>query len=216
MNIPSHIKAVIFDMDGLLIDSEPYWQKADAKVFARHGKRHSPEINKQIMGMGHKQIAEHFKRKYGFEKERDALVKERKDTFYETIMGDLQLMEGAKELIQALYDQNYAMAIATSGHSTEKTAEILEKLDLDVYIPILVSGDDVKRSKPDPEIYLKAAQELHVDPKDCLVVEDAPNGAKAGKAAGMMVYGINKDKELAKNLEKEKADKVFESLKEIL
>lgn len=203
-------------MDGLLIDSEPYWQKSDAKFFAKHGKKHSPEINKQIMGMGHKQIVEHFKKKYGFKKDRDALIKERKDIFYDTIMGELQLMEGAKELIQKLYDKNYAMAIATSGHSTEKTAEILEKLDLDVYIPILVSGDDVKKSKPEPEIYLKAAEELQIAPEFCLVFEDAPNGVKAGKAAGMLVYGINTDKKIYKNLEKEKADKVFTSLEKVL
>lgn len=214
--IPQHIKAIIFDMDGLLIDSEPYWEKGDAAFFSKHDKKHTPEINKRIMGMGQREIIELFKKEYGFEGDTNELMAERKGLVYSFLLKDIQLMKGAEELLRLLHKKHYAMAIATSGHTREKTAEILEHLNIDQYFSVLVSGDDVHKSKPAPDIYLKTAELMHVEPSNCLVFEDAPNGAQAGKAAGMVVYGVNRDEAISNKLRKAGVDKLFNSLRIVI
>lgn len=215
MKIPNNIKAVIFDVDGLLIDSEPYWEKADIAFFAKYNKQFSSEINRRIMGMGHREIMEYFIEAFKFPGDRDQLILQRKELLYENLLPYLVLMEGANELIVNLHKRGFALAIATSGHTRGKTLEMLKKLNISHYFSVYVSGDDVKKSKPAPEIYLKTANLLHAEPTDCLVIEDAPNGVLAGKAAGMTVYAVNKDKSLQEELRKAGADEVFANLSEI-
>ena len=208
-------KAVIFDMDGILIDSEPYWEMADAELFRRHGKKHTSAINKHIMGMKPREIVVYFKKEYGFEATAEAILEERMALLYKFLLGNLTLMPGAKELIERLKEQNIPMAIATSGHTKKRAGEILQKLGLADYIKVIVVGDDVKNGKPAPDIFLKAAELLGSKPEDCLVYEDAPNGVMSGKAAGMTVYGINNDKQIRKKLEKVHADGVYRNLTEV-
>lgn len=215
MKIPSHIKAVIFDMDGLLIDSEPYWEKTTEAFFAKHNKPLSPAVYEYTLGRGLRDVVEYFKREWGFEGDTDTLIAERKETLYTFLLKDLAFMKGAEELIRAIRKDRLLLAIATSAHSHERTKEILSKADLDKFFPVLVSGDDVKEAKPAPDIYLKTAELLKINPKDCLVFEDAPNGVKAGKAAGMTVYAVNKDESMYSKLKKAGADAVFQSLKEV-
>lgn len=215
MTISQNTKAVIFDMDGLLIDSEQAWEKADAELFRRYNKKHTPEINKHIMGKKPRENVAYFIKEFGFESTVDELLEERLALVYEVLLADLSLMEGAEALVYALHEQKYKMAIATSGHSPKRAREITEKLGLDSYMTVIVSGDDVKHGKPEPDIFLKAAELIGVDPSDCLVFEDAPKGVQAGKAAGMLVYGVNKDKDLAMKLKEAKADQVFASLAEV-
>lgn len=215
MNIPKNIRAVIFDMDGLLIDSEPYWEKADAELFRRHNKKHTPAINKHIMGMKPKEIVVYFKEAYGFESTKEALLEERLSLLYAILLENLSLMEGAKALLEGLQKRKIPMAIATSGHTREKARLITEKLGIAAFISEIVVGDDVPNGKPAPDIFLRAAALLGADPKTCLAFEDAPNGVASGKAAGMTVCGINKGKAIAEKLKKAGADEVFASLGEI-
>lgn len=215
MSIPSQIKGAIFDMDGLLIDSEPFWEKADAAFFAKHGKVHSPVINRRIMGMGQREIIELFQNEYGIAGNPTDLILERKALLYEFLLSNLVLMEGAKEAVEAVKKKGLQMAIATSGHTREKTRQILDLIGFTSYFPIVMTGEDVHRSKPDPEIYLLTAERFHIAPSECLVFEDAPNGVQAGKAAGMVVYGVNKDPMIAEQLVAAKADKVVPSLKKL-
>ncbi|HSX08715.1 MAG TPA: HAD family phosphatase [Candidatus Saccharimonadales bacterium] len=216
MNIPSSIKAAIFDMDGLMIDSEPYWAQADKAFFEKYGKPYSSEVNVKIMGMGQREIMEFFKKEYGFIGETGALIKERKKLLYKFLLADVKLMEGIEELIHALYKEEIILAIATSGHTVEKAQEILAKFKLQDYFSLAVSGDDVEKSKPAPDIYLKTAELLYVQPSVCLVFEDAPKGVQAAKAAGMTVFAVNKDPELYQKVKEAGADEVFKSLTEIL
>ncbi len=215
MNIPSHITAAIFDMDGLMIDSEPFWAKADKEFFKRHNKPYAPEINLHIMGMGQREIIENYKKEFGFIGETQNLIVERKNILYEFLLVDITLMEGVREIIVALQRKGLKLAIATSGHTSEKAGEILGKVGLKNYFSIIVSGDDVSRSKPAPDIYLKTAEQLQTSPSECIVFEDAPNGVQAGKTAGMTVYGINNDEEIFNKLKETGADEVFKSLAEI-
>lgn len=212
--IPQNINVVIFDMDGLLIDSEPFWFDANTKLLAKRGKEYTTEIFRKVVGKGEKEIMELFKAELGISGEIDDLIKERKEYLYESLLKNLVAMEGAGELIEKL-SKKYKLAIATGGHSEQKAREILQALSIDTYFPIIVTSGDVKRGKPYPDIYLLTAEKLHVSPKDCLVMEDAVNGVEAAKAAGMMVFGINKDPWFYSKLQEAGANKVFKYLSEI-
>jgi len=214
--IPANTKAIIFDMDGLLIDSEPYWNKADEAFLEKYGISFTPEIIKKTLGMGQKEVMEYYQNGLGLEGDPQELIEERKELLYRFLLPDLQLMEGAEQLIERCFDDDYWLAIATAGHTQEKIKEILTKTNLQNYFPVLVSYEDVERGKPFPDIYLKAAEKLRLDPDKCLVLEDAPNGVKAGKEAGMNVFGINKDLKLQQALQEAGADQVISSLSEIV
>lgn len=208
-------KAVIFDLDGLLIDSEQSWRKATAIFFKRHNKIYTDTISEKIMGMGLREITKFFKTTYGFTGNIDTLIEERRSLMYESLMNDLTLMSGSSEVITYLSSHHILMAIATSGHTKEKTKEIVKRLGIRSYFTVFVSGDDFEKAKPAPDMYLTSAKMLHIAPSDCLVFEDAPNGVLAGKAAGMTVYAVNKDELLQEKLRSVGADKVFSSLEEI-
>jgi HAD superfamily hydrolase (TIGR01509 family) len=215
MKIPSYIKAVIFDMDGLLIDSEPYWTKADAEFAQRHGKKYTQEINKRIIGLNHRTVMEILRKEYDLAGNTEELIKERRDILYEKLFKNISYMEGAEKVIQALFSKGYPLAVATAGFPREKIIEILKKLQATSYFSVLVSGYDITHGKPAPDIYLKTAELLHVDPSECLVLEDAPNGVLSGKAAGMTVFGVNSDEAFHKGLKNAGADNILKSLSEI-
>jgi len=215
MKIPKDIKAVIFDLDGLLINSEPYWDKTDYAFFAKYGKKFTLDISRKTTGMGQRENMEFFIKTFDIPGDRDMLIVERRKMFYQQFLPNMVLMEGAEKLIRIFHKKGFSLAIATSGHTREKTLKIIKKLKIDNYFSVLVSGDDVKKSKPAPDIYLKTAELLQVKPAECLVIEDAPNGAIAGKAAGMTVYGVNSGRYFHDRLQEEGADEVFSSLSEI-
>ncbi|HEX7042037.1 MAG TPA: HAD family phosphatase, partial [Patescibacteria group bacterium] len=181
-----------------------------------HNIPYTDSISEKIMGMGLREIMEFFKTTYGLVGDTDELIKERRSLMYELLLKNLTLMPGASELINYLFLHNIPMAIATSGHTKEKTKVIINLLGLKKSFTIFVSGDDFEKAKPAPDMYLVAAKMLHIDPTDCLVFEDAPNGVVSGKAAGMTVYAVNKDKLLQEKLKNSGADKVFSSLKEVV
>lgn len=209
------IKAVIFDMDGLVIDSEPFWDKADNELLRRRGKKYSSEVRKHILGRGQRESMEYFKNEFGLSGEIDDLIEERLSILYELLLPQMTLMEGAREAVNKFYKRGFLLAIATGGHRKENVIKILLKLGLAEYFFVIVTFQDAARGKPAPDIYLKMAELLGVAPEHCLVLEDSPNGVVAGKAAGMIVYGVNKDEDINRKLKNSGADKVFRSLLEI-
>jgi len=207
-----NFKAVIFDLDGLLIDSEPVWNKAD-ELFLQ-GK-YTQDLKRKILGMGHREIIELFKQEVGLTGDTDELIEKRRELFLNLLMQNLNLFSGVKDLLGNLTKKKYLLAIATGGYSEAKTEEILTKVGIRNYFLTIVSGDEVKRGKPFPDIYVKTAEKLHVETSECLVLEDAPNGIEAAKSAGMTAYGVNIDEEIKRKLKERGADKVFSSLLEV-
>lgn len=205
-------QAIIFDMDGVLIDSEPYWQKGTELFFKKHDLPYSPNISREVMGMGLREITEHFKKTYGLVGNTAKLTNDRRSLVYQELLKNIEPMPGAVELVNLFHSLNYPLGLATSGHSQEKAKEILEKLGLNGLFTVIVSGEDVEKAKPAPDIYLKTAELLKVDPKACLVIEDSSNGVFAAKAANMTVYGVNSDPKLREKLTSANSDKVFSSL----
>jgi HAD superfamily hydrolase (TIGR01509 family) len=180
------IKAVIFDVDGLLLDSEPIWSLADRELLRRRGIDYHDELKTRVVGKGQVESAQNIKDYYKLEDPIDELVMERRKLLNELLKANLQLMPGAQELIDTLFENGFRLAIASS-QSKEIIDLVLKSFALEEKFSTIVYGDEVKRGKPEPDIFLLAAQRLGVSPQEAVVLEDSNNGAIAAKKAGMKV-----------------------------
>ncbi len=207
------IKGVIFDLDGLLIDSEPYWREGDFLLAKKYNFPLTDEFRKQLMGRGIKECSELLIKNYHLKVTADDLTRDRLNFLYQTLFGKVKLMPFAKELIQKLKNNGYVLAVATAGHEASIAQKILDQLSILNYFPFIVSGLEVKHSKPAPDIFLETAKRMELLPDECIVFEDAINGVIAAKAAGMKVIGVQKDKEVIEGFKREKADFIYEDLK---
>ena len=165
--------------------------------------------------MNDKETIKIFKEEFGLEGNTDDLIAEMRSYFFKTFSRDIKLTKGAKDFLEKLRKKNHILAIATGLGPESEVINLLLKLDLRKYFKEVVTGDEVTRGKPDPQIYLITAQKLKVKPQDCLALEDAVNGVLAGKAAEMKVFGVNKDEKIRESLINAGADKVFSSLLEV-
>jgi len=206
------IKGIIFDLDGLLIDSEPYWREGDYLLAKKYGFPLTDEFRKQLMGRGIKECSEIFIKSFNLKESVDVLTKDRLDFLYQTLFEKLTSMPYSLEIIQKLKKQGYVLALATAGHAAETAKKILDQLSILGYFSQVVSGLEVKRSKPAPDIFLEAAKRMGLMPNECIVLEDAINGVMAGKAAGMKVIGVKEDEEIREELKKRNADFVYKDL----
>jgi beta-phosphoglucomutase len=184
------MKAVLFDMDGVLLDSEEYICRAGVEMFKEKGYQVAPEDFVEFTGMGENRylggVAE--KHHIPFELEKD---KARTYEIYAMLAkGKLSLLPGAREFINLCLDRGLKIALASSADRIKVEINLAETgIPQDTFHTIL-SGLDVEHKKPAPDIFLKAAENLGVDPMDCLVVEDAISGVTAGKAAGTKVLAL--------------------------
>lgn len=206
------IKVVIFDMDGLLTDSQPAWYEAIKEFLFKRKLKYTPSMSNRVMGSGHRETIKLFKKQMGLKGDTEGLVLEMREHFFRHFMQEPEIMDGVKELLEFLKGQKYALSVATSTAPRSKVIEIFKALRIKNYFKAITTGDEIAKGKPDPQIYILTAKKLGVKPSDCLVLEDAVNGVISGKAAGMKVYGVNKDEEIRGELEEAGADKVFTSL----
>ncbi|MDP3941837.1 MAG: HAD family phosphatase [bacterium] len=209
-------KAVIFDLDGLLIDSEPSWDRGDKKFLEKHGIGYTKELRTTILGMGLADGIELFKRECGLQGVTKELMVERRSFFLAEFLKDPRLMDGAKDVVETAKRRGFALAIATGGNTVEKVYEILRRLGLDNSFSVVISSDEVEKGKPAPDVFLLTAKRLEVLPAECIVFEDAPNGVIAAKAAGMFAVGVNREESLKQRLKEVGADLVLSDLTQAL
>lgn len=183
------IKAVIFDMDGLLIDSEPAWTQTDRQLLGSYGKDYLPEDKSRFMGSGVKEFVRFLKKRFSLSEGEDKLLAERMQIFKALILNDLKLRPGARGLLEELRKRGYLLALAT-GNNHEMMDLILNELDLGKYFSARTSSDEVPHGKPAPDVFLESAKRLRIEPSECLVLEDAVNGVLAAKAAGMKAIAV--------------------------
>lgn len=183
-------KAVIFDMDGTMINNMPYHKKAWKEFFNKHGLSFTDEVfSKKISGKKNDQIFEFvFERKLTPE-ELEKYTEEKEALYRELYKPEIQEIRGLTELIRQLHNKNIKIAIATTAPEKNRTFG-LEALHLTQTFDVILGDEHVTHGKPDPEIYLETAKRLRIDPASCLVFEDSPPGVNAGKNAGMTVVGI--------------------------
>ncbi|NMC62797.1 MAG: HAD family phosphatase [SAR324 cluster bacterium] len=183
-------KAVIFDMDGLLIDSEKCSFEAWKIVAARHGYEMTREIFANVVGTSLEETHAFFKRVFGSDFNAEELRREKDKLFESTfIEKGLPVKAGAMECLELLNKIKVLWAIATT---TKRQAGMLrlKHSGLAPLVSTIVYGDEVPHRKPEPDLFLEAARRLNILPTDCLVVEDSETGAMAGINAGMRVILI--------------------------
>jgi len=175
---------VILDMDGVLLDSEPFICKAACMMFAERGLRVQPEDFLPFVGAGENRYIGGVAEKYGFEVEIEEVKKRTYDIYLEIIRGQLRALPVVYDFLDACRAAGKKLALATSADRRKAEGNLRE-----INLPwssfdAIVTGEDVEHKKPDPEIFVTAARRLGLDPRDCLVVEDAVNGVAAARAAG--------------------------------
>jgi len=206
------IKAIIFDLDGTLIDSDPCWKEADFLFAKEYGFPLTEEFTKQLSGLGIRESAQLFIEEYNLKETIESFMSLREKYLYKILLTKLKLMPFVEEILNKLKTKNYILALATAGHGTEITIKILQKLSVRHYFNFVISGLEVKNSKPAPDIYVYVANKMGLQPNECIAIEDTVNGVLSGKAAGMKVIGINIDEKIRDKLKTAGADYVFKDL----
>lgn len=206
------IKAVIFDLDGVLVDTEKIQMHALLRVLKKFKIAPNIEEVRKYEGALLEELLEDILKKRGvIEVDVKKLAEERRK-FALTLISkhNITVFEGAHKLIADFKKLNLKIVVATAANR-KRSELILSKTRLDKSIDLLITGSDVSKGKPDPEIFLLVAKKLKVYPKECLVIEDSENGVEAAKAAGM--FCVAKDNGAKEN--HTKADLVVGSLSEI-
>ena len=206
------IRGVLFDMDGVLADSEPFICRAAIMMFAEKGLKVLPDDFKPFVGTGENRYIGGVAEKYGLNVDIEK-VKARTYTIYqEIIRGKLKPLPGAAGFVMKCRELGFRIAVATSADAVKMEANLREiGLPLSAF-DATINGLDVENKKPFPDIYIKAAVSIGLKPEECLVVEDAVSGIKAAKAAGCKCLAVTTSFERAKLSE---ADWICKSLKEV-
>jgi sugar-phosphatase len=206
--------AVIFDMDGVLIDSEPLWQDVEVAVLTRLGVPITRERCKETMGFRVNEAVGYWAERYPWSGPDVHEVAE------EIVAGVVAAitergapMAGAAEALDFLADQPVRLAIASSSYYRVIEA-VLERLDMADRFEVVHSAEDEANGKPDPAVYLTAAAKLTVEPARCIAIEDSPNGVESAKRAGMGCIAIP-DAGIAADARFAQADAVLASLREL-
>lgn len=194
------LKGVIFDMDGVLVDSEEFICKAACAMFEEKGHKVDPDDFLEFVGTGENRYLGGVAQKHGIKLDIEQAKKRTYDIYLEIIVGNLQPLEGVREFIDLCKSKGLKVAVASSA-DRRKIDGNLKEIDLPQEIfEAIVSGEDVENKKPAPDIFLLAAEKISLPASDCLVVEDAVTGVAAAKAAGAMCMGLMSsfnEKELA-------------------
>lgn len=182
-----HPGGVIFDVDGVLVDSYDAHLKSWRIVAADDGVRFTEEDFATTFGQTSREIIRRFWPPAGLSDERIRAIDERKERlFREIVAADFPAMPGAREVIDRLRTRGFRIALGSSGPAPNVRLAV-DRLHLAELVDAVVTGDDVKRGKPDPEVFLFAASMIGLDAARCVVIEDAPAGVQAARAAGMPV-----------------------------
>ncbi len=184
------MKAVIFDMDGVIDDSEPIWIASKQQMLREQGIEVPDAYHHQLFGMTLRTMWTKIQADFNLPLSVDACIT-RGEAIRQAMRKDLPVksIPGSIILIQRLFEAGIPLAIASSS-SNKDIALAVDALGIRPYFQVLVSGEDCARSKPFPDVFLKAADALGVKPETALVIEDAVNGVKAAKAAGMVCLGF--------------------------
>lgn len=187
--MPLPIRALIFDMDGLLVDSEPLAAKAMTDFLTRFGQSPRPEIAARLLGRRLPEAIAIVRDAYGLAADLEELTRMYGAMRLAALRGNLRPMAGAREILAFGREAGLRLALATSGMREHVDVSLAES-GLEGLFDAEVTGDQVQRGKPAPDLFLLAAQQLGVSPAVCVVLEDAPLGVEAAKAAGMRVIAV--------------------------
>jgi len=186
---PSTPNAVIFDMDGLLVDSESVWLIAEKEMVESRGYVYTDEARAQIVGLRMDEFIVKLHEIYQFEDALADLHDQLLARMLELIPDRVKPQPGARELIDYIVKHNIPTAIASSSAKSIIDATVKTQGWEEIFA-VRCSAEDEAHGKPAPDVYLTAARRLNIAPADCLALEDSPNGSRAAVAAGMTCYAV--------------------------
>ena len=193
------INAVLFDFDGVIAKTEPVHKQTFIEIFKQHGLDISISDERwyrEFAGTGSGKIFAKLTIDYKLNANIEEMVKQRQDMFLDHVKkGNVELVPGAKELIMKLHKKGVKMAIVSGGHR-DYIELLLEMNGLTNFFPVIVSANDIKARKPDPEPFLYAARKLGVPASECVVLEDSYSGCEAAKKAGMKLIWVRPNKSM--------------------
>ena len=197
------IKAVIFDVDGTLIDSMWIWKQVDIEFLGKRGIPLPERLQMEIEGMSYSETAVYFKESFNLPESLEEIKEEWRLMAEDYYKCHIQLKSGAKEFLKLLYDKGLTLGIATSN-SRELVDCMLANHGIRKYFSNIRTSCEVDKGKPYPDVYLKVAEDMAIDPCRCLVFEDTLSGVMAAKSAGMRVFAM------ADEISLESKDKLIE------
>lgn len=206
------IKAFIFDMDGVLIDSEPLWEETETLLLKKRGIAYNASYRDKILGLNQTDSANLLIDTFNLSASVNEIIEERESILLSLYENELKLIPGVIQLLTALKKIQIKIGLASSS-GMNIIEYVLDKFRLNKYFESVVSGECISRGKPHPDIYLRAAKLLNEKPENCIAVEDSINGVLSAKKSGMYCIAIpDKRLEISKY---DSADVRLENLSEI-
>ncbi|WP_394435854.1 HAD family hydrolase [Streptomyces sp. SGAir0957] len=182
--------AVVFDLDGTLVDSEPNYYKASVATLARYGVEDFTWADHETyVGISTAETIGLWKRRYGIDAPADEILADKTARYLELARAETQVFPQMRLFVERLHEAGVPMTVA-SGSSRDAIASILAGTGLAAFLPDYVSADEVEHGKPAPDVFLEAARRLGVSPARCVVLEDAAPGAAAAHSAGMRCIAV--------------------------
>lgn len=206
-----NIKAILFDLDGTLVDSEPLHFEAHRRALAQHGIKITKEdyIQNGVSG-GQRSFYEMMQIIYATPIDIDAVRKLKKE-IYGDLIGEIKLFEGVKEVLENLKEK-YRLAIVSTTHM-DYIRRTLKQVGIEEYFETFSSAKELERGKPFPDVYFDSLKKLGLAPCECIAVEDSRNGVEAAKNAGIRCIAI--PNEFTRQQDFSKADVVVSNIKEL-
>jgi len=189
MNQLSSLQAVVFDLDGLIANTEDLYEQAGETVLRRRGKTYDAVLREQMMGRPVADALQLMIDRHSLPDPLDALMCECKEAMLALLATSLAAMPGLYELLDELEAANLPVAVATSG-PREYAKHVLTQLKVNERFQFVLSADDIRRGKPDPEVYLLAAERLQLAPRQMMALEDSGNGCRAAVTAGAFTVAV--------------------------
>jgi HAD superfamily hydrolase (TIGR01509 family) len=214
MRQTSLFRAIIFDLDGVLADSEPWWNQIDAQLLREYGADYHGEYHEEVLGVSYPIAVEFYKKKFGVSAPTEEMMKRRGEIAAEFFSDRVGLFPNAKRVLEQLRGMKLLLALATSSVSAS-ARPFLDRHQLTQFFDVIITGDEIERGKPEPDIYLRTAEKLGVSADECLVIEDSLSGIAAGKAAHMRVAAIPDRRFVDPGEYEKEADYVLKDLSEI-
>ncbi|QTL99388.1 beta-phosphoglucomutase [Iocasia frigidifontis] len=203
------IKAVIFDLDGVLTDTAEYHYQSWKKLAQEEGISFTREDNEQLRGVTRRQSLEILLKGKTLPEDKMEELMVKKNEYYQELINNItmeDLIPGVEELLNQLQEDGYKLAVASASRNART---VIENLEIGKKFQLIADGYSVKNNKPAPDLFLYAAEELEVEPEECIVIEDAESGIEAALAAGMHTVGIGPEERVGQ------ADFRYDKIKDI-
>jgi beta-phosphoglucomutase len=184
------LKAVVFDMDGVIVDTEPLSFKTHSIILERYGEIYTSEFHRSTMGNSISEVYRKIKEQFNISEDEEEFAILRKNIFGELLNKELKIINGLFPLLKNIRDKRIKCAVAT-GNNRYITEKIFKQLDILDYFDFIICSEEIKHSKPDPWVYKFVTEKLDIAAEDCIVLEDSKNGILSAINAGCNVIAVN-------------------------